>query len=831
MTSLRSLALLAMICACGDAATLAEADHGATLPASGTLAATSAAPDLGAAVARRHLQDRLMFEEVEPGRYVGTGGMRVEVDADGLHVTQGEDELVLSLVRWGRPGALEGLQPVDPTLGGCAADAPVRAPDGDCIRRVEQRYPALVAWTVRHSKSVQQGWTLRTRPAGEGPVRIALAVSGARVVEARGDSARLSSPSSAWWYHGLVARDARGRILPAKLVATANGLDVEVDDRDAVYPVEVDPNLWATEQKITPSDGMPTGHVTGAGDVDADGYDDIAVSGGGSEDHGAFYVFHGSAGGIVTASQERLVPKGSLSGAGDIDGDGYDDVAAGAPWDAENGEESGAVNIWYGSATGLDPETADKLVPSDGAAWDYFGFRVSGAGDIDGDGYDDIVVGARNDYVPNVYEGSAYVYYGSASGIAPESEQKIFASDGSDSHSFGYWVSGAGDANGDGYDDIVVGSPWGDVGASAHVYYGSASGIVPASAQKILASDNGSGFGLAVAGGGDLNGDGYDDIAVGAAWDDDNGDRSGSVYVYYGSASGIVPASEQKIVASDGSARDEYGRDVSVAGDLNADGYDDLVVGGWFRRDDHIGRAYVYYGSASGIAAASEQRLLASDGTAGNHYGYGVSGAGDIDADGYGDLVVGAPGSTSAYVYRGGCNDADLDGICEEDDCDDTNDSVGGPSTWYADADGDGFGDGATSESGCDPSAGYVADATDCDDTNDSVGGPSTWYADADGDGFGDGATSESGCDPSPGYVADATDCDDSDATVHPGADEIAGDGIDQDCDGEDQQGCGGCATGGAAHPGAWLLGLLGLVGLVRLRRSPQTTLVTPTGL
>jgi hypothetical protein len=186
--------------------------------------------------------------------------------------------------------------------------------------------------------------------------------------------------------------------------------------------------------------------------------------------------------------------------------------------------------------------------------------------------------------------------------------------------------------------------------------------------------------------------------------------------------------------------------------------------------------------------------------------------------------------------------DVDEDGVPACEDCDDTNaaaapgalevcdgadndcdtevDEAGaeGESTWYADADTDGWGDASAAVTACDAPEGFVADATDCDDTNTAInpaatevcddadvdedcdgqaddagaGGVSTWYADSDGDGWGDASATLTACDASPGYVSDNTDCMDTDASVNPAAAEVCGDAVDQDCDGADPA----CDTG-----------------------------------
>src|SRR5690606_6759271 len=144
-----------------------------------------------------------------------------------------------------------------------------------------------------------------------------------------------------------------------------------------------------------------------------------------------------------------------------------------------------------------------------------------------------------------------------------------------------------------------------------------------------------------------------------------------------------------------------------------------------------------------------------------------------------------------------------------DDDCDGAIDEGAATTTWYADADGDGFGDASATVRACAPPPGFVANADDCDDTDAAINpdaaevcnevdddcdgaidegaiDDATWYADADGDGFGDPAVSQQACRRPAGTVSNDDDCDDTRASVHPGAPEVVADGIDQNCDGVD---------------------------------------------
>jgi hypothetical protein len=312
----------------------------------------------------------------------------------------------------------------------------------------------------------------------------------------------------------------------------------------------------------------------------------------------------------------------------DLNGDGYADVAVGSP--GSNGGR-GRVDVYYGGPTGIG--TVPSVTLRGVAAGDSFGNAVASAGDVNGDGFGDLVVGAYlADPGGRMTAGSASVFHGSAAGvvIAPARVlEGIAAGD-----FFGFSVAGAGDVNGDGFSDLVVGAyaaaPGGRMEAgSASVFHGSASGVAMAPARVLEGAVARDRFGWSVASAGDVNGDGFSDVIVGAYAAAPGGrTEAGSANVFHGSASGVVMAPAR--VLEGGAAGDRFGVSVASAGDVNSDGFGDLVVGAYFAAPG--GR--VDAGSASVFHGGASGVVMAparvlEGGAAGDFFGLSVASAGD----------------------------------------------------------------------------------------------------------------------------------------------------------------------------------------------------------
>ncbi|NLF03374.1 MAG: hypothetical protein GX601_20625, partial [Anaerolineales bacterium] len=273
--------------------------------------------------------------------------------------------------------------------------------------------------------------------------------------------------------------------------------------------------------------------------------------------------------------------------AGDVNGDGYSDVIVGAP-QYDNGDQMrvGRVYVYLGSATGLSASPDWTVEGDQPDAW--FGSSVGTAGDVNGDGYSDVIIGAYGYTNDQTEEGRAYVYLGSASGLA---DSPAWTAEGDQPDAwFGSSVGAAGDVNDDSYSDVIVGAPFyyddQGEGGQAHVYLGSASGLASSPAWTAKSDQESALLGDWVGTTGDVNGDGYSDVIVSECLLDDGHPTEGRAYVYLGSAGGLS-ASPAWTAESD-QAGAGFGYSVGTAGDVNGDGYSDVVVGAPFYDDGEV---------------------------------------------------------------------------------------------------------------------------------------------------------------------------------------------------------------------------------------------------
>src|SRR4051794_25233392 len=354
----------------------------------------------------------------------------------------------------------------------------------------------------------------------------------------------------------------------------------------------------------------------------------------------------------------------AIANAGDVNGDGVPDMIVGEQ--SSGTARAGAAYVVFGRRGGgrVDlgrlGERGFRIDGPGRAA--HAGFAVAGAGDVNGDGLDDMIVGAAGGGIVDFRAGEAYVVYGKHDRAAVDLAHlgaSGFRMAGSQGGQLGFAVDGAGDINGDGLDDVIVGDPNGGTG-HAYVVFGTR---VPADVNVdalgtqgfAIAIEDGD-VGFSVAGVGDMNEDGRDDVAV-AEGDD------GSAWVVFGDAS-TAPV-DLAALGARGFRIEPLGKPddgletVAAAGDVNGDGRPDLLLGASGEDiDRRAGGAWVVYGSPS-TRAVSVSRIGSRGfhirGRPGDELGTSIDGAGDLDGDGRADLVFGsfAHGAGAAYVVYG----------------------------------------------------------------------------------------------------------------------------------------------------------------------------------
>ncbi|HRI47279.1 MAG TPA: FG-GAP-like repeat-containing protein [Ignavibacteriaceae bacterium] len=381
--------------------------------------------------------------------------------------------------------------------------------------------------------------------------------------------------------------------------------------------------------------------VSGAGDVNNDGFGDVIV---GATDYnlltGRAYIIYGGismdnqADVILTGEKRKSFFGCSVSGAGDVNNDGFDDVIIGA-----YGYDSltGRAYIYYGGSS-MD-NTADVTMTGE-EIWNYYGNSVSYAGDVNNDGFDDVIVGAYGYYFNT---GKAYIYYG---GNSMDNQADVTLTGENSGNYFGCSVADAGDVNNDGFDDVIVGEyRYNSFTGRANIYYGGST-MNDTVDIRMNGEETNNNFGWSVSGAGDVNNDGFDDVIVGAHRFNSS---TGKAYIYFG---GNSMDNLTDVTLTGKEIYNMFGRSVSGVGDVNNDGFDDVIVGA-IGYDSSRGGAFIYYG---GRSMDSLVDIAYSIEVPSYHFGFSVSGAGDLNSDGFDDVIVGDYVYCRTLIYYGGNN-------------------------------------------------------------------------------------------------------------------------------------------------------------------------------
>lgn len=390
-----------------------------------------------------------------------------------------------------------------------------------------------------------------------------------------------------------------------------------------------------------------------SGDLNGDGYADIVI---GAPNHNNFrgrvYIHLGgkdisSVPDMILTGETDETRLGQRVALGDVNNDGYDDLLTGG-WGYKF--RQGRAYLYYGGKN-FDG-TCDKVFEAETGTKSGFGFEVA-LGDVNNDGYADLAIYAD---AYNSEQGRVYLYYGASGKEMDTTPDKIF--DGEQPHSkFGRYLIIGKDVDGDGYGDLLVGAPlWNGERGRAYLYYGGPDTSMDTTADLIFTGEQAGDRFARDIGLGDINGDGRADIVIGAARYKVG---QGRVYIYYGDTNRAnIGSCDLTITGEPSPNRADFGIGVVVA-DVNGDEYNDLLIGGDDYPDSkYRGRVYLYYNNGGPRFDVTPDLIFTGETTRIN-FGRFMD-VGDVDNDGYNDIVIGAwsyPNKACkgrAYLYYGG---------------------------------------------------------------------------------------------------------------------------------------------------------------------------------
>jgi hypothetical protein len=465
--------------------------------------------------------------------------------------------------------------------------------------------------------------------------------------------------------------DTEPSVSPAASEICDNGVDDDCDGTSTGCGLSGTIDLSAADAKLIGEDAGDYAGIStaGAGDVNGDGWDDLLIGAhqedAGATNAGAAYLVLGPVSGTIDLStaDAKLVGEASnddagtaVAGPGDVNGDGWDDLIIGAP-QAFGSTAVGATYLVLGPVTGTVPLSLADAVWVGETNSDDSGYTLSGAGDANADGMADILIAAPFRSSGGSYSGGAYLVLGPATGATYLSAAYAELVGEAAGDYAGFSLSGCGDVNADGSTDILIGAHGSDPGGAAYLLLGPTSGTVDLSAAdaKMSGENADDAAGYSVSGAGDVNGDGNQDILIGARGNDSGVSDAGAAYLLLGPVTGSISLAVADAKFEGTNAGDNAGEAVSGVGDIDGDGMSDLAVGARYEDSGgaSAGATYVILGPASGTFDLSLADAVLIGENADDRSGRALAAAGDVNADGKSDILLGASNEASGGVNAG----------------------------------------------------------------------------------------------------------------------------------------------------------------------------------